>query len=113
MGTIAAPWFAEFVLISYRAVRKQHRPPLPSELLAVFVVFGAFSLIGESQPKIGSLLGWGVVLATALDVAPTFIAPRYSAASTTPDATLPTFNAGNGVRVQSAPLPAADTVKFA
>jgi hypothetical protein len=40
------------------------RPPLPSELLAVMLAFGVFGAIAEKEPRVGSLLAWGIVLAT-------------------------------------------------
>lgn len=108
MNTLAAPWFAEFALITWRAVRKQHRPPLPSELLAIFVAFGTFSFIGESQPQIGNLLGWGMVVATALNVMPTVIAPNYDAANAGP------VGSSSSPHPRPAVMPTApDTVKFA
>lgn len=76
MPSITAPWLAELVLISYRSVRQEKRPPLPAELLASFVIFGTFSLIGNSQPRIAAVLGWGIVVATALNLAPEVVAPK-------------------------------------
>ncbi len=70
MTPMLAPWMAEVVLISWRTVRKEKRPPFPSELLATFVVFGTVSLVAEKQPQIASLFGWGVVVATFLNLFP-------------------------------------------
>src|SRR5215469_8796167 len=42
------------------------RPPLPSEVLATFVVFGACAAIAEKDARVGQLLAWGFVVATAL-----------------------------------------------
>jgi len=68
MNTVAWPWMAEIGIMSWRSVVKDKRPPLPSELLATFVIFGAFSLVSIRQPKIGSALGWGIVIATGLNL---------------------------------------------
>ena len=67
MSPIVAPWTAEILLISWRSVRRDKRPPYPSELLATFVIFGAASLVANSQPKVAGVFAWGVVIATALN----------------------------------------------
>lgn len=70
METIMFPWTAEVVLISWRSVRNNKRPPLPSEFLASFVIFGAFSIVATRNERVASVLGWGVVVATALNFFP-------------------------------------------
>lgn len=50
----------------FGAVQGVKRPPLPSELLATFVAFGAYAAIAEKNAQIGRLLAWGTVLATGL-----------------------------------------------
>jgi hypothetical protein len=62
------PWLAEIGLITYRDMKAEKRPPLPSELVSVFVVFGAFTLVSKASPGIASALGWGIVLATGMQV---------------------------------------------
>jgi len=42
------------------------RPPLPSELLAEFLIFGIFAAIASKDARVGALLGWGIVVATGL-----------------------------------------------
>lgn len=64
---VVFPWVAEVVLISWRTVRRDKRPPLPSELLATFVVFGTASVIGTKYPEFATTFGWGIVIATALN----------------------------------------------
>lgn len=66
MDNILLPWATEVGLIAWRTVRNDKRPPYPSELLATFVVFGAFGLVSAKNPAVGSLLGWGIVVATFL-----------------------------------------------
>lgn len=67
MNPVVAPWIAETILITWRSVRSKQRPPLPSELLAGFVVFGTVSLLSNSQPKLAATFAWGVVVATMLN----------------------------------------------
>lgn len=91
MNPVVLPWLAEIGIITYRTMTGQRftlttsggvsgfgvvkgsgpkRPPLPSELLSTFIVFGAYSLIGTSgnsdMHRVAALLGWGTVLATIL-----------------------------------------------
>jgi hypothetical protein len=77
MDPLLLPWVVEIGLISYRDMtqgnasqgdKPEKRPPLPSELAATFVVFGAFTLVSAANPRLGGLLGWGIVLATGLQV---------------------------------------------
>lgn len=70
MNPLAAPWGVEMALVTWRSVRQHKRPPFPSEYLATFLVFGAFSVLADSQPKLAQLLGWGMVTATFLNLFP-------------------------------------------
>lgn len=67
MNGSSLPWMTEIGLITWRSVKNGSRPPLPSEVAATFIVFGAISVLGNSQPKVASALGWGFVLATFLN----------------------------------------------
>lgn len=91
MNPVLYPWLAQVGLITYRSMQGQSfavtwkglyptvtnnktskRPPLPSELLSTFIIFGAYSVIGAGggeRPRIAALLGWGTVLATFMLVA--------------------------------------------
>lgn len=66
MNTVIMPWTAESVLITWRTVSQKKRPPLPSEFLATFVLYGTLSVVGTRQPGIAAAVGWGVVVATFL-----------------------------------------------
>lgn len=93
MNQVIAPMIVEIGIISYRTMTGRRinvvknlsggfssypatgpkRPPLPSELVAVFVVFGVYSVIGGSgenvnRTRIAALLSWGTVLATFLSM---------------------------------------------
>jgi hypothetical protein len=98
VNPITLPWIAEIGIITYRSLtgvkinvsrasqqgsskiglgtttinNGVKRPPLPSEILSTFIIFGAYSVIANgsgSRPTIGSLLGWGTVLATVMVMA--------------------------------------------
>lgn len=70
MDSLVWPWVTEIAFISYRDVtqNKPARPPLPSEFLATFVVFGGLTLVAQANTRVASLMGWGFVIATALNV---------------------------------------------
>lgn len=67
-----AAWITETVIVSWRAFHQEHRPPLPSEFVAAFVLYGALGLIAESPTArpAATALGWGLVVATALRLGP-------------------------------------------
>lgn len=67
MNPIFAPWMAEVVILSARSVKRDRRPPLPSEFVATFVVFGAMSLVANRSTKVASAFSWGIVVATLLN----------------------------------------------
>jgi len=69
------PALAETALVTYRGVINKtnvNNPiphfPLPSQLVSVVVVYGALSIFPDSANRLASLLGWGFVVATALNV---------------------------------------------
>lgn len=65
MNGIVLPWLAEIGVLTWRVISGQKRPPLPSELLASFVIFGGFSLIPDERLR--NVLAWGTVIATAFN----------------------------------------------
>jgi hypothetical protein len=78
-GGLLSAWLAEVVLITYRAIKQpaatgstgtQSVPslPLPSYYAATFVVYGALAFLPESAGNFGALVGWGFVVATALNL---------------------------------------------
>jgi hypothetical protein len=67
VNPVVLPWLAEIGLITWRDMRNNKRPPLPSELLATFVVFGTLSLIPQEYGTVAGLAGWGFVVATLLN----------------------------------------------
>lgn len=75
MHPLLLPWFAEVGIISVRDLSEKHRPPLPSEFLASFVVFGFLGLFARAAPRASALTGWGLVLATLLSSSVDILGP--------------------------------------
>jgi hypothetical protein len=59
-------WLAEVGIIGVRSLTASRRFPLPSELLATFVVFGGLSVVATSSTFRGAAgaTAWGLVIAT-------------------------------------------------
>lgn len=76
MNSLALAWLAETVLITYRAVGRGEASgnplpnlPLPSEYVGTVIVFGTLGFIpGPNGQRVAGLLGWGLVIATALNL---------------------------------------------
>ena len=67
-GLISAA-VAEVALISYRDFtgKGSHKgAPMPRELMAVAVVYGVLGFFPDQYQNVAALLGWGLVIATAL-----------------------------------------------
>jgi hypothetical protein len=76
MNMLTWPWLTEVVIITWRDIKNKQRPPIPSELLASFIVFGALSVAqtSESMNKAATVFGWGIVIATFFN----FVDPTFS-----------------------------------
>ncbi len=92
MSGLLSAWVAEMVLIAYRGAKSgttANNPiphlSLPSEYASTFIIFGALSFIPGEGQRVAAAFGWGLVIATALNV---FTPPGSSAApiTTTPAA---------------------------
>lgn len=80
MGALVLAFLAEIGVITYRdlagtSAQKQAHTidglPLPSEYLAAILVFGALGMIGgtsQGARTTSSLFGWGLVIATLLNL---------------------------------------------
>lgn len=75
MTGLVSAWLAEVVLISYRATRKGANEgtanvplPLPSQYAGTFVIYGALAFLPQSAAGFASLVGWGLVAATFLNL---------------------------------------------
>lgn len=72
MNGLFAAWIAETVIITWRSFTREQRPPLPSEFVAAYVIFGTLGLIAESPTArpAAVAVGWGLVVATVLRLGP-------------------------------------------
>lgn len=70
MNPIHLAWLSEVALITWRSVKNNQRPPIPSELLATFIAFGSLELLGNSESwnKAAGVTAWGLVIATFMNV---------------------------------------------
>lgn len=77
MGPVMLAWMVEVGIISVRDFVAVKRPPLPSELLASFVVFGGLGILSESSTLRGPVnaTAWGIVVATLLSSKVDFLKP--------------------------------------
>ena len=78
MSGLALAWIAEAGLMTWRIVHTGRpadagggRVPWPADYVATFVVFGGLSLVAEIGPgwdQVAAVTGWGLVLATILNL---------------------------------------------
>lgn len=78
MSGLALAWMAEAGLMTYRIVHTGRPPeagggrvPWPADYVATFIIFGGLSLVAELGPEwatVASVTGWGLVLATILNL---------------------------------------------
>lgn len=61
-----AAWAVEVGIVTVADLANENRPPLPSELLASFVVYGGLGVLAVAAPRAAVAAGWGIVLATLL-----------------------------------------------
>lgn len=61
--------FVESGLVTWRSLSQPPKIlPAPSTFTSVLIIFGGLSLLPESGAKFASLTGWGIVLATFLNM---------------------------------------------
>jgi hypothetical protein len=59
MKSVILAWLVGTGLMTYKDVKKNHRPPLPAELLAESGLFVVLGILAEAQPKLAATLAWG------------------------------------------------------
>lgn len=65
-GLLAAA-LVETILVTYRDLSAQKIPPPPSDYVAIAIIYGGLGFIPPSGQQFASLVGWGFVVATALN----------------------------------------------
>jgi hypothetical protein len=75
VSALLSAWVAEIVLIAYRGAKSgstANNPiphlALPSEYASTFIIFGALAFIPGQGQRVASAVGWGLVVATFLDL---------------------------------------------
>lgn len=63
-------WLTGETIMCYRIVTKEHRPPLPAEVLSTSGLFVLLALLAEAQPTLAATLAWGFDLAALLNLWP-------------------------------------------
>lgn len=58
----------EASIITWRDLSKQKVLPLPSDYVAVAILYGGLGLLPTEASGVASLIGWGVVVATFLNL---------------------------------------------
>lgn len=69
MTGIILAWMVGEGLMIYNDVTRQHRPPLPAELLSTSGLFVLLALLGEKAPSLATTLAWGFDAAAFLVLA--------------------------------------------
>ena len=59
---------AETGLVLWRDLTQEKKLPPPSDFVAVAIVYGGLSLFPDSASRFTALVGWGLVLATFLNL---------------------------------------------
>jgi hypothetical protein len=69
---ITLAWATGLGIVAWRSVTKQHRPPMPGQLLAVSGLFVLLAALAEYEPAVplATTLAFGVDLAAFLQILP-------------------------------------------
>lgn len=70
MTSLILAWLVGEGLMIYREVAREHRPPLPADLLATSGLFVLLALLAEAYSSLANTLAWGFVLAAFLNFWP-------------------------------------------
>lgn len=65
-------WFSGEAIITYRAVKEQHMPPSPRQLLVASGLYIGLAVLGEYQPAraVVTAFGWAINVAVLMQVLP-------------------------------------------
>jgi hypothetical protein len=88
MSALITALVAELGIITWRDLHQQKIFPPPSDYAAAAIIFSIFGLVGEWNARVATTLGWGIVLATFLELwdpsSPTNVSGAPGAATGTP-----------------------------
>jgi hypothetical protein len=72
VGGLVLAWLIGEGIIVWRSVAKEHKPPVPGDLLAATGLFAALAVLAEYEPArtAATALAYGVDLAVLLQVIP-------------------------------------------
>lgn len=98
MAGITLAWLIGEGIIVYRSVARNHRPPMPGELLGSAGFFALLALLAEYQPArtFATVMAFGIDIAAYLE-AP-IITPATQTAAGKQAAPVPAAPSGTGVR---------------
>jgi hypothetical protein len=77
MSSLTAAFLAELVIITYRNIKQGNTAkyplpmPLPADYAAGIIVYGGlgiFAHVSDDAAKLAGLVGWGLVVATAMNL---------------------------------------------
>ena len=70
MRGLTAAWLFGMGIITWRAIARQHQPPVPGTMLAASGFFALLALVSEYQAAApaAAAIGWGVDLAALLNL---------------------------------------------
>lgn len=75
MTPLMAAWLAELVIITYRGAKQESAKNnpiphlvIPSQYASTFIIYGALSFIPGQGQKFAGAVGWGLVVATLLNL---------------------------------------------
>lgn len=83
MKGFAAAWLLGMGIVSWRAVHKDGKPPVPGALMGVTGLFLALALIGDTVPsseRVVTAVAWGLDIAGLLNVLPKGLGGQVSKA---------------------------------
>lgn len=70
MTSLILAWLTGEGIMAYRVITREHRPPLPAELLGTAGLFVILALLAEALPGLAQTLAWGLVGAAFLNFWP-------------------------------------------
>ena len=85
-SSIGVAWLAGEAIVIWRMVHRDHRPPVPGQLLGISLLFLAGAVIAEAVPPAAGLVAvglWGLDVAAFLNALPAGLSGQLGTAETT------------------------------